>query len=91
MNTIVWITIPEAEILDVKVNSNDITYYDEKFALFNFDSKEDSNKAIVLAEKDTKEKIGSMGILEMANTQAEALIKGLIQDSVPDNYEIKIR
>lgn len=91
MNKIVWITIPEAEILDVKVNSNDITYYDEKFALFNFDSKEDSNKAIVLAEKDAKEKIGSMGILEMANTQAEALIKGLIQDSVPDNYEIKIR
>lgn len=88
---IVWITIPKAEILDVKVNSNDITYYDEKFALFNFDSKEDSNKAIVKAEEDAKEKIGNMGILEMADTQAETLIKGLIQDSIPNKYKIKIK
>lgn len=32
-----------------------------------------------------------MGILEMANDQAEALIKGLIQDVVPKDYEIKIK
>lgn len=91
MGKTVWITIPKAEILDVKVNSNDITYYDEKFALYNFDSKEDSNKAIVKAEEDAKEKIGNMGILEMADTQAETLIKGLIQDSIPYNYEIKVK
>ena len=35
--------------------------------------------------------IENMGILEMADAQAEALIRGLIQDIIPTNYEIKIK
>lgn len=32
-----------------------------------------------------------MGILEAADQQAEALVKGLIQDIVPKKYEIQIK
>jgi len=87
----VWISIPKAKILDVKVDSKNIKYYDEGFALFNFNSKEDANKAVALAEESAKKDLKKMGILEMANSQAEALIKGLIQDLVPDKYEIKVK
>lgn len=90
-NHIIWLTIPEAKILDVKVDMNKIKYFDEKFSLFNVDAKEDANKANALAEEEAKKELASMGILEMANEQAEALIKGLIQDVVPKNYEIKIK
>lgn len=90
-NNIVWLTIPDAKILDVKVDMDSIKYFDEKFSLFNFDSKEDANKANALAEEKAIEELESMGILEMANTQAEALIKGLIQDVIPEEYEIKIK
>jgi len=91
INKIVWVIIPKAEILDVKVNAKNITYYDEKFSLFNFDSKEDSNRAIAEAEEDAKKKVANMGILKMADDQAEALITGLLRDSVPEKYEIKIK
>lgn len=87
----VWITIPKAKILEVKVNMDSIKYFDEKFALLNVDYKEDANRATSLAEKEAFIELENMGILEMADAQAEALIKGLIQDVVPKNYEIKIK
>lgn len=91
INHIVWLTLPKAEILDVKVDMNTIKYFDEDFSLFNVDAKEDANKANALAEEEAKKELAGMGILEMANDQAEALIKGLIQDVVPKDYEIKIK
>lgn len=87
----IWLTIPKARVLDVKIDSNTVKYFDEKFALFNVNSKEDVNKAMSLAEEDAKEKMENMGVLEMADLQAEALIKGLIQDVIPNGYQIKVR
>lgn len=87
----VWLKVPKATILDVKVDQNDIEYFDEKFALFNFNSKEDANKAVALAEEKAKEELAKMGILEMADAQSSVLLKGLIQDMIPKGYEIKIR
>lgn len=91
LNHIVWLTLPKARILDVKVDTSKIKYFDEKFALFNIDSKEDVNKAIVLAEIAAREELSNMGVLEMADGQAEALIKGLIQDVVPKNYQVRFK
>ena len=90
-NRIVQITLPKAKVLDVKVNMDSIKYFNEKFALFNVDPKEDANKANALAEEAAKKEVAEMGILEMADQQAEALITGLIQDAVPKDYVIKIK
>lgn len=91
INRVVWITLPKAEVLDVKVDMDKIKYFDEKFALFNLDGKEDANKANALAEEKAKEELSNMGIWEMADAHAEDLIKDLIQDLVPKKYEIKIK
>ena len=80
---IVWVTIPKAKVLDIKVDTD--------FTLLNTNPKEDANKANSLAEKDAKTEVEQMGILEAADQQAEALVKGLIQDIVPKKYEIQIK
>ena len=90
-NRVINITIPKATVISVKVNPASIRYFDEKFALFNNNQKEDSNKAIALAEEEAKKEVARMGVLEMADQQAEALIKGLVQDSIPRDYTIKIK
>ena len=90
-NKVIWLTMPKAKILDVKVDLGKIKYFDEKFALFNVDYKEDVNKATLLAEQSAKEELENMGILDMANTQSVELIKNLIQDLIPNNYEIKVK
>jgi len=90
-NKVIWLTMPKAKILDVKVDLGKIKYFDEKFSLFNVDYKEDVNKATLLAEQSAKEELENMGILDMANTQSVELIKNLIQDLIPNNYEIKVK
>lgn len=86
----VLLTIPRAEIQDVKVDTSSIQYFDEGFALANTNQKEDSNEAINMAEKDAREEIKTSGVLEMADTQSEALIKGILQGAVPSDYEFKV-
>lgn len=88
---IIWLTIPKAEIQSVNVDPKKITYYDEKFALFNVDQKEDSDKAQALVEDEAKKELSKMGILKMADDQAEILIKGLLQGSIPEGYEVKVK
>ena len=87
----VTLTIPKARVLDVKIIPDSITYFNESFALFNLDSKEDANKAQKMAEEDATKKIEEMGLLDMADAQAEALIKGLVQDIVPRDTKIEVK
>lgn len=90
-NKVVWLTIPKAEIQDVHIDTSDIKYYDEKFSLLNVDEKEDGNKAIELAEKEAKIALKDMGVLESADEQAFTLIKGLLHNVVPSDYEFKLK
>ena len=88
---IVYVKIPQAEVQDVKVDADSIEYFDEGFALFNDDKKEDANKGIALAEKEAAKEIKKIGGLEMADKQAEALIKGLLVNAIPKGYTIVVK
>ena len=83
--------MPKASVQDVNVDTESIKYYNTKFALFNTNQKEDSNKAIALAKKEAEKEVLKLGVLEMANSQAKDLIKGIISDSVPDDYKIEFK
>ena len=87
----IYITIPEAEIFEAKVDTNDIKIYGSGFALFNTNEKEDMAKAISLAEEDAMEYAKTTGILELANEQSETLIKGLLVNAIPSGYTIEVR
>ena len=86
----IYITIPKAEIFEAKVDTNDIKIFGSGFAIFNTNEKEDMAKAISLAEEDAKEYAKTTGILELANDQSEALIKGLLTNAIPSGYTIEI-
>jgi len=86
----VKITIPEAKVLDINVDESSIQFYDTKFALFNFDSREDVTKAINEAKEDAKEKVANKVDFDFANKQSEVLIRGLVQQAIPSNYEIVV-
>ena len=78
-------------MLDVKVDRENIQYFDETFSLFNPDQKEDADRAVSLAEQQTKEELIAMGNLKMADTQAVALIKGLLINAIPKGYTIEVQ
>lgn len=87
----IYITIPKAQIQEVKVDPTSIKYFDEKLSLFNVDEKEDSNRAVALAEEAAKEEAANTGILELANQQSATLIKGILVNAVPEGFEIEIK
>ena len=76
--------------MDVKVHPDTIRYFNESITLFNPNEKEDSDKAQALAEQDAQTHASEMGILELANQQAETLEKGILEGCVLD-YEIKFK
>ena len=88
---IVYVTIPKAEVQDVKVDASSIEYFDESFAIFNVNEKEDGNKAIALAEEAAKKEIHEMGGLQMADAQAATLVKGILANAIPDDYTIEVK
>ncbi len=85
------ITMPKAKVFDCHVNQEDIKYFDEKFALFNVDSKEDVNKACALAEQDGIKEAEQTGILEFAETEAEYVIKDILTPALPKDYKLTIK
>lgn len=87
----IFITIPDAEIMDVKVDPNDIKFYGIGFALFNVNEKEDLAKALSLAEADARKEASSTGILDLANQQSETLIKGILANAIPKGYTMEVK
>lgn len=87
---IIHITIPQATIEDVNINTDSVEFHDVGFSPFNWDARDDENKALGLAKDDATEKLKSMGITELANTSAADTIKGLIYNLVPSDYTFDI-
>lgn len=91
---VILINIPKAEVLDADLQEDTINFYDEKFSLFNMDEREDSAKAIDLAEKDVQEKIGTTpetySVIESANNQAGILVQGILANVIHDGYTMEI-
>lgn len=85
---IIYITIPEASILEVKVDNSSIKYYDQQSGWFNGDDKIDADKAKLQAEQEAGEDAKASGIIELANEQSETLIKGILANAIPDGYTI---
>ena len=76
----VFIYLPEAEILDVKLNTDTIKCYDEKYVLFPIDEKEDMAQGIALAEEQAKKDALETGLLDLSNQQSQTLIEGILKD-----------
>lgn len=88
---IIYVTIPKASVQEVKIDTSSIQFFDQGFALFNTDEKEDNNKAISLAEDAAKKEAASMGVLELADEQSATLIKGILANAIPDGYIIEVK
>ena len=88
-NKIVYIYLPDAEVLDVKVNNDSVEFYNKSFVLFNSDEKSDTADALHLAEEDAKSDALETGILELANQHSKTLIKGILE-GVVDGYSMEL-
>ncbi len=93
-NKKIIVEIPKAIVFKPNVYHGDkyIKFYDEEFALFNVNEKEDLSRALAMAEKDAENEAVENGLLELADKQSETLIKGILSDAVSQfGYTIEIK
>lgn len=86
------VVLPKASVQSVTIENpeKDIEFHDVGFALFNFNSRDDENKAISEAENDARDKVEELGVLAYADNSAEEIVTGLLQNAIPKDYALKI-
>ena len=86
------ITLPSASITSVAVDADSLEFYDEQYALFNWQDREDTAEALALAEADALVKAEESGLVEAANEQAVAVVETIFSPltSGDDGYVLTV-
>ena len=79
----VEVTIPKTVIQEITIDPDSLEFYDTTFSVFTL-GKDSVKEALQTAETDAKAKAGSSGLLDAADENAEALIKGMLVDAAGD-------
>ena len=83
----VYVTVPKSNVLEVTIDNDKVEIFDSGFSLFNFNSKDDMNKALSLAKEDAKSNAEATGILEFADKYGEELIENLLSQNMDSKME----
>lgn len=87
----ITVSIPKPKIQDITVDSDSLEFYDEKFALFNWTKKQDTQKAMEKAEEDAAEKAANTDLLKQAAAQAETVVTTLLAPFSEDGGEYTVQ
>ncbi len=85
----VTVELPEPEIQSLEIDPDSIEFFDQKFALFKGDEKEDVTKAVSEARKDAEKKTVTSDLLNKAADNAKKTIYGLLEPAIGD-YELVV-
>ena len=74
----ITVQLPMAEIQTIAIDPDSIEFYDESFALFNWENRQDTAEALVLAKQDAEGKVDQVNMIEQANAQAKTVVESLL-------------
>lgn len=75
----ITVQLPMAEVQAISIDPDSIEFYDEAFALFNWDNKRDTTEALVLAKQDAEGKVDQVSMIDQANNQAKTVVESLLR------------
>ncbi|MBR6094366.1 MAG: DUF4230 domain-containing protein [Lachnospiraceae bacterium] len=80
----VIVKLPEVKVDEPQVDLDSIEFYDDSFALFNWDQKEDGVDAMKEAREDCKKKADISSLEGRAYENAKEIVRKLLEDAVGD-------
>lgn len=87
----VSIKLPHAKLESVSIDPDSLKFYDEKFALFNWQNKTDTAEALKLADKDAESKVDKTSLLKTADKQAKKAIGSMFAPFTgKDGYRVTV-
>lgn len=75
----VTVTLPKAVILSKAIDASSIKFYDQSYALFNWNKKKDVTAAEAAALKKSTKLARQAGITKKANQNAKKVVKQLLK------------
>ncbi|WP_244660648.1 DUF4230 domain-containing protein [Lactobacillus nasalidis] len=78
----VTVTLPKSQLLDKKIDPSSIKFYDQSYALFNWNQKEDITKAEQAALKKATAAAKKSGLLSRSQKNAKKLIRELLKGTL---------
>ena len=84
----VKIKLPETEIQSIDVDTDSLRFYDEHFALFNWNEKEDISAALKAAREDAEKNANLEKLKIQARRQAETVIYKLIKPVLDEGRKL---
>lgn len=72
------VSLPQAQLQGIEIDPNSIEFYDSKFALFNWENKDDTAKALVAAQEDARAKVDESGLVAEADRQARVVVERML-------------
>ncbi len=85
----IQITLPPAEIFDITIDPNTIEFYDERYALFNWQEKQDTVEVLKQAQSDVTQMVADRNIYQQATEQAKILIEGILSPLLDEQSSIE--
>lgn len=81
----VQVTLPAATVKSIEIDPDSLEFYDEKFALFNWQDRADTAEALKLAQKDAEAKVDESDLISTASKQAKTVVETLLKPLQSDN------
>lgn len=75
----ITVQLPMAQVLNISIDPDSIEFYDESFAIFNWDNKQDTAEALITAKQDAEGKVDQVHMIQEANDQAKVLVENLLR------------
>ena len=88
---VVVVTLPKSEIQSIEVDTKSLRFYDERWALFNWQNKEDISTAIAAAREDAERNINVQQLKDYAAKQAEMVVYKLIEPALGDDKKLIVK
>lgn len=86
INKKIYVTMPKPKVFYVSIDADSLSLSDKKFAVFNFNEKEDMIKMTGQIKKRLENSVDSEEYIE-AGDSAEDLVRGIITKAAP-RYEV---
>lgn len=74
----VSVELPAAEVQGIEIDPDSLQFYDEKFALFNWQNRTDTAKALQVAQDDAEAKVDESKLVKTAADQAKETVETML-------------
>lgn len=75
----ITVTLPAATMQSIEIDPNSLEFYDQEYAIFNWQNREDTAEALEMAKENAQEKVDQTELLQQADDTAKTLVENLLK------------